>query len=99
MAANKTSFVKGKSGNPGGRPKGQINLTGVLSEYLKEDDPKYKRQRALVVAEKLYEAAVKRHDVQAMKYIFDRIDGKVKDQIEADLGGGLKIEFVNKTAG
>lgn len=61
-------FVKGQSGNPGGRPKG-ISLAAVLADELSVDDAR-KVIRAIV-------KAAKDGDVRAFQALIDRTDGKV----------------------
>lgn len=90
------TFKPGQSGNPGGRKKEW--LTQILREYMSITDPRAKQSRAEKVAVALYREAVK-GDVQAIKYIFDRIDGKVKEAVELDIPEGLKITLVRKEAG
>lgn len=68
-------FQPGQSGNPKGRPKkGQAmsdQLRTVLNKKNKDGTP---NKRA--IAEKLVELATEGH-VEAMKVVFERIDGKV----------------------
>jgi len=62
-------FPKGVSGNPGGRPKS--NLTRVLADTI---NPKR-------LANKLYALALQ-GDMQAIKYIYDRIEGTPTQRVE-----------------
>jgi hypothetical protein len=71
--------------NRKGRPKKGTSLTDHLIEYLQKQgvDPKTgkKKTRKDILAEKLYDLALK-GDTVAMKYVFDRIEGKPHQTIE-----------------
>ena len=78
-------FQKGQSGNPAGRPpKGQA-LTDVLREKIDKEE----------IANKLYEMAMG-GDMVALKYIYDRIDGKPRESVEhsGPDGGAIHAEIV-----
>lgn len=77
LAPGATPFQPGESGNPGGRPKGE-SFTSLLRELL---DTKHKRApnwRAAVAAKAIDLAA--KGDLDAIKWIADRTDGKVADR-------------------
>ena len=65
-------FVAGHSGNPSGRPKSR-ELTNALVQTVHKKE----------LAEKLW-AMAKGGDLQAIKYIYDRIDGTPTQRIEHD---------------
>ena len=69
-------FKPGVSGNPNGRPKKGTALTDVLRETVNADD----------LAAKLLEL-VEAKDIQAIKYVYDRIDGKPKESIDLEHSG------------
>ena len=73
-------FKPNESGNPGGRPKGK-SLTAVLRELLdqipKGDTAKLKER----IVKALLDKAL-RGDTRALDLIFERSDGKVKDELE-----------------
>lgn len=50
-------FEKGKSGNPGGRPRKGSELRSTLQNFFLEQDPTSGKQRALVLLEKAYKKA------------------------------------------
>ncbi|GHV84010.1 hypothetical protein AGMMS50212_13500 [Spirochaetia bacterium] len=82
-------FAKGRSGNPGGRPKKDTTLTELLNKYR---SVKYNRDGKWEKAEKLlikaiWETAFDKKDVNAMKYILDRLDGKPIETIRAEVSG------------
>lgn len=82
MPKTSTSFQKGKSGNPNGRPKSEWSWSGVLREVA-EQELKGKEKKQWI-AESLFQQAVK-GNVPAIKEFGDRIDGKAKQNI--GLGG------------
>jgi len=75
-------FSKGKSGNPQGRPKKGETLTDLLREKI--ETPKTAREKLTRkdrIIEKLITLA-EGGDLGALKYVFDRIDGRPKESIE-----------------
>ena len=72
----KGRFVKGKSGNAGGRPKAELCLWRLLREYLRECEPKQKLTRAEVFIKAIVSKACE-GDVRAAELLFDRVDGPV----------------------
>jgi hypothetical protein len=67
-------FQKGVSGNPKGRPRKGRSLSEALEEVLKKKGPDGKpNYKAL--SEKLVQLA-KAGDTVALKYIFDRVEGR-----------------------
>lgn len=77
-------FPKGESGNPEGRPK-KTRLTDALREQLKESHPtKPDETIAELIAKRLISEALK-GNVQAIKEIGDRTEGKPKQSIDLDM--------------
>ena len=74
--ANLKPFVKGKSGNPAGRPRGTVNLTSAIRRVLKRpcEDDEDKRTYAELFALSLVTNAIKGNG-PAIKQILDRIEG------------------------
>ncbi len=70
MAASGTSWEPGQSGNPAGRPPKDEALTDVLRGLVDKED----------IAKKLIEVANK-GDVGALKYVYDRLDGKPRETV------------------
>ena len=69
----------GQSGNPGGRPKGYIPFATVLRRQLAKTDRRDKTQLEKV-ADKVIQMALK-GDMDAVRWIADRTDGKVAQQM------------------
>jgi ribosomal protein L17 len=78
-------YKKGQSGNPGGRPKRGETMTDLLREKLETHkttrDKKTRKEKILEQVITLAEAG----DLPAIKYIFDRMDGKPIETIRANL--------------
>jgi len=66
------------TGNPGGKPTGQ-SFTAILREALAADHKKAPTWRHALVAKAVLMAAA--GDLEALKWIADRTDGKVKDEL------------------
>ena len=82
---NLKSWKKGQSGNPKGRPKKADCLTSLMREELEKVDPKDKGKRThkeLVVIATIELA--KQGNSTALKEVWERMDGKVKDKLELD---------------
>ena len=89
-------FVKGRSGNPSGRPKKENTLTGILEQLAEKKDVDYageKIARRQAIAETLWQMAIQNKDFQAIKYIYDRIDGL--PQITADLEHFGNVQIID----
>jgi len=71
-------WLAGQSGNPKGRPKGQLSLTDELRRYL-QDNPE--ELKAIVMA---FIALLKRGNVQAFQELLNRIDGRVSERHELE---------------
>ncbi len=74
-------FQKGKSGNPGGRRKDKL-ARAALMMVLKEDGEDMPKLREIMGA--LIECA-KEGEPWAIREIFDRLDGKAVQAVEADI--------------
>lgn len=70
------TFKPGSVANPGGRPKGSVNLSTRLKTYMR-DNPKRVEQ----IIETLVKDAVA-GDAQARKLLFDRNDGPLALKVE-----------------
>ena len=88
---------KGVSGNPGGRVKNPLNITVELRKQLDQvcpSDPQ-KRKWVVVLVERALQLAVN-GKAGAMQEVWNRCDGKVKEEIEfgGKGGGPVTIEVV-----
>ena len=85
---NLKPFKPGQSGNPAGRPKKEYCLTDILKEQGSLEDVTTEKgeiiNRKQAVARKLWAMAMG-GDVIALKYLYDRIDGKPLQTIEANV--------------
>ena len=72
----------GQSGNPRGRPPPNVSLAGALRYVLRQKDPDGVK-RITKVALAVYNLALA-GNIEAMKLIFERTDGKVMQAIEVD---------------
>lgn len=91
----RTWFKKGQSGNPGGRPKG-LSITAIIRKELEKkvkgaDERTYKQ----LFAQSLIRHAISGHSM-AISQILDRVDGKVKEKIEAEVTNKLSIELLKQ---
>jgi len=93
---NLIPFKPGQSGNPKGRPKGAKGLTSLLREALErsetvEDENGNKTQvkTSEVIIAKLLDMA-KKGNQKSIQEIFDRIEGKPKQEI--DHSGSIPVE-------
>jgi len=95
-------FIKGKSGNPNGRPKGTLSLVSLLKEELQRITPesankKEKETYALALIRKTIKIALISEDTQMIKDIFNRVDGMPKQNLELgldDIIGEVKLTLV-----
>lgn len=74
---NSLGFERGKSGNPQGRPRSAL-LTDAVRKKLTESDDLDKIALSLI-------AKAKKGDLEAVKIIFDRLEGKAVSRIDADV--------------
>jgi hypothetical protein len=79
-----TRWQPGQSGNPSGRPAGE-SFAAVLRELLDREHRRAPNWRAAVAAKAIQMAAG--GDLDAMKWIADRTDGKVTEQQDVTLRG------------
>lgn len=86
----KNQFIKGKSGNPDGRPPKGYSITETIKAMLGAK-PEIKQ----ALSNKILEMALK-GDITAMKTLWQYMDGMPKQTTDITSGGEpLKIETVN----
>jgi hypothetical protein len=86
------TFVKGQSGNPRGRPRNQPEIAPALRTLLREKDPVTGATNALAIADALFKKA-RAGDIEAIKVVLDRIDGKLSSVTEITGGqDAIRIE-------
>ena len=71
--ANLRSFPKGIGGNPGGRPKS--NLNKLLSQFVMKKPEGGKEAWQALIVKRVVALAVQ-GDMEAVKFIWDRLEGK-----------------------
>ena len=82
---NNGRFTKNNCANPNGRPRKGKALTDILERYSKrriENGDETKKSRKEMLAAILWDMALNDKDLAAIKYIYDRIDGRPKESID-----------------
>lgn len=87
-------FQKGQSGNPGGRPKSSQTMAAMLHTALRTKDPVTGKPHKQLVVEALIQQA-EAGNMAAVVFIFERLDGKVPEQLQSD--GTLTVRVVYDT--
>lgn len=86
----KGRFIKGQSGNPGGRP--HVSITKVIQDKLEEGETLQD------LCDRIMKMALGGNE-QMIKYIWERMDGKLKETV--DLNADIKVanfaEWVKRT--
>lgn len=83
-------YRKGQSGNPKGRPKAEWTWSGMIKEAMEESYGDNKTIKELM-AKSLVKEGLK-GNVQAMKEIGDRLEGRPKQSLEMGGIDGKPIE-------
>ena len=85
-AVNNMPWKKGESGNPNGRPRKGNTLTEALeAEFTPQE-----------LAAKLREL-VAENNLAAIKYVYDRVEGKPRETIETIIESPKVIWFADET--
>ena len=95
---NLKSWKKGQSGNPAGRPKKEDCLTSLMREELEKVDPKDAEKRThkeLIVVATIRLA--KEGNSTALKEVWERMDGKVKDKLELETKDSTNARLLAET--
>ena len=83
-------FVKGQSGNPGGRPKKEWTWAGMLEKIGDKTEPKTGRKFKELVSERLWIECVN-GNITAIRELFNRMEGMPKQQTE--IQGAVNVFF------
>lgn len=75
-----------------GRPKGEKSFAAMLRIAIKEAGAGDGTTKLRDIANKLVEKAIQ-GDMQAIKEVADRLDGKALQQVENELSGDVAIVF------
>ncbi|MHB8962006.1 MAG: DUF5681 domain-containing protein [Saccharofermentanales bacterium] len=78
-------FVKGKSGNPGGRPKG-LSIIALIDAAVSEAD-----WRNII---SILKTKASRGDLKALEMLMDRRFGKATQMIAGDGGGPVVLHVI-----
>ena len=76
-------FVKGQSGNPGGRPKKDWTWANLLEQVGEEIEPKSGKKFKELVSKRLWVACIN-GNIVAIKELFNRMDGMPSQHTELD---------------
>ena len=97
---NLKPFPKGVSGNPAGKPKGvqhsKTRLLRLLELVQTKTNPITGEKEEFTIAEQLDMVLINKAlkgDLNAYKELFDRLEGRAKQSIEAELSGGLQVNW------
>lgn len=102
---DKHKFEKGVSGNPAGRPPGIPNSKTILQRFLalteQIENPVTGVTEAMSQLEIIYLkqiAKARKGDIQAMKEILDRYEGKATQTIDANITAYNKQDAIDEAA-
>ncbi len=84
------TFVKGVSGNPGGRPKKEWTWAKLLEKVGDSRDKKTGKKFKKLVSQTLWKECV-RGNIPAIKELFNRMEGMPKQQTE--IQGAINVFF------
>ena len=93
------TFVKGKSGNPKGRPKKGLAIADILNEIGNEktlqliDDKEVKITNRDLLLRNTYQRGIK-GERWAVEFIADRIEGKARQIMELDIDQKISMNDV-----
>lgn len=89
------TYPKGVSGNPAGKPPGIRHMTTILKEALiKVSDDKGTRDDVEIV--KTVARKAKEGDMNAIKLIWNYLDGMPPQDINANINGDMQLTVVTK---
>lgn len=91
-------FVKGKSGNPKGRPTNENAISNIIDEVGNRFvDSRNKKTYWEALSERIFSIAVYGEDdnnvITAAKYLLDRRFGRPKEMVDAKINGDITIKI------
>ena len=93
MPKEDTQWKPGQSGNPNGRPPKAWTMSSLIEEALEEVEAQSGKSFKSLVAKRLAHMAVG-GDIQAIKEINDRIDGRPQQKTDLTSGGKpIEVSF------
>ena len=95
--APRTAYPKGKSGNPGGKPKNPLSLWFWVKFYLEKGIPRTRRELSPLqrLTVRWVTSATLGSDSDAWRWaieILNRLDGKIPDRVEIS---DVAVSYVN----
>jgi hypothetical protein len=84
------TWVKGRSGNPNGAPPRDQQLSRAISTLLRKKDPETGQTNKALIAQALVSRAI-RGDIEAIRTVLERVDGKVPTPVEHSGRDGAPI--------
>ncbi|MDA2920649.1 DUF5681 domain-containing protein [Desulfobacterota bacterium AH_259_B03_O07] len=95
---NLKPWKPGQSGNPKGRPRKEMSFTSLLKEAIEQKCPEDKKKRtwAQVMNEQLLKKA-KKGDLQAMRLIYEYVEGKPRQEIESPSDINIHVRYTDKS--
>lgn len=89
----KGRFIKGESGNPGGRPSGELSITALIDNAVTPQDWAFIFNKLLSMA--------RRGNLKAIEMLMDRRFGKAVQAIDQNNTGDMRIlvEYANREIG
>lgn len=91
-----TSWIKGQSGNPNGRPKKEISITEILRNYLENVPAGEEKTYKELFVRKLVDLSI-RGDIAAMKLIFSYLEG-IPKSIDNSLQKNIDFHLVRDSS-
>lgn len=91
-------FVKGKSGNPNGRPRVENSLSDIIRKKLKEPHPEGKTREDFIAERLLSFAETSKEEVSlnAILKIMDRLEGTPRQSVALTGENGGPVEVVKR---
>jgi len=85
-------FIKGVSGNPAGKPPGDISIVALLKRELEKcPEDMDKKTYAQLLVKTMLDKSINDRDVAMIKDVVDRVDGKPVQKQELEHSGGINL--------